>query len=118
MLEELYEHEGVDVKHYLMVDSHFTWWGMGRSYLCRMVDMVHMGYVDEVLFGYEVVERIPALAAEWLATADRFNDALRSAAGVRRRPASGPFVAQAVAGASKVTPNITVDGQPEEGVDD
>lgn len=68
-LEELDEHEGVDVKHYFMVDSHRTWWGMGKSYLCRMVDMIHMGYVDEVLFGYEVVERLPDLASEWVAAA-------------------------------------------------
>ncbi|MCP4308027.1 MAG: hypothetical protein GY788_24775 [bacterium] len=65
-LEELHEHEGIEVLHYLMVDSHYTWWECGRSYLCRMVDMVHMGYVDEVLFGREVAERLPALAADWV----------------------------------------------------
>ncbi len=30
-----------------------------------MVDMMHMGYVDEVLFGREVVERLPTLVSEW-----------------------------------------------------
>lgn len=65
-LEELREHEGIDVKHYLMLDSHFTWWKCGRSYLCRIIDMLHMGYVDEVLFGREVVERMPDLVGEWL----------------------------------------------------
>ncbi len=55
-IEELQENEGIAVRHYLMVDSHRTWWRSGRSYLCRMVDMLHMGYVDEILFGYEVVE--------------------------------------------------------------
>ena len=49
-LEELREHEGIDVRHYLMVDAYFTWWECGRSYLCRIVDMLRMGYVDEVLF--------------------------------------------------------------------
>lgn len=66
-LEELREHEGIDVKHFLMLDSHFTWWKCGRSYLCRIVDMLHMGYVDEVLFGREVVERMPELVDEWVA---------------------------------------------------
>lgn len=66
-LEELREHEGVDVKHYLMIDDHRTWWMDGRSYLCRIVDMLHMGYVDEVLFGAEVTERLPALARGWVA---------------------------------------------------
>ena len=65
-LQELKAVEGVDVHHYLMVDSHYTWWECGRSYLCRMVDMIHMGYVDEVLFGYEVVERLPGIVRGWV----------------------------------------------------
>ena len=65
-LEELKEHEQVDVKHYLMVDAFLTWWTMGKSYLCRMIDMLHMGYVDEVLFGYEVVEEMPRIVNEWV----------------------------------------------------
>ncbi len=66
-LEELREHENIDCKHFLMVDAYDTWWNMGRSYLCRMIDMLHMGYVDEVLFGREVVDRLPKIAAGWLA---------------------------------------------------
>jgi hypothetical protein len=66
-LEELREHEGIDVRHYLMVDAHYTWWDCGRSYLCRMVDMLHMGYVDEVLFGYEVIEEMPRIVSELVA---------------------------------------------------
>ena len=65
-LEELRETEGIDVQHYLMVDAYETWWQMGRSYLCRMVDMLHMNYVDEVLFGREVVNRIPIIAHKWM----------------------------------------------------
>jgi hypothetical protein len=65
-LEELREHEGIKVLHYLMVDSHYTWWVSGRSYLCRIIDMLQMGYVDEVLFGREVIERLPELVAEWV----------------------------------------------------
>ena len=68
-LEELWEHEDVDVKHYMRIDAHYTWWDCGRSYLCRIVDMLHMGYVDEVLFGYEVVERLPSIVKEWLSIA-------------------------------------------------
>lgn len=64
-LEELHEHENIKVAHYLMIDSHYTWWECGKSYLCRIVDMIHMGYVDEVLFGYEVIERLPTLVKEW-----------------------------------------------------
>jgi hypothetical protein len=65
-LEELLEHEKIQVRHYLMVDDEFTWWQCGRSYLCRIIDMLHMGYVDEVLFGYEVIEQLPGIAKQWV----------------------------------------------------
>jgi hypothetical protein len=65
-LEELREHEGIDVKHLLMLDAHYTWWDCGKSYLCRIFDMLHMGYVDEVLFGYEVLERLPEIVRSWV----------------------------------------------------
>jgi len=65
-LQELREHENVRVFHYLMLDAYYTWWNCGKSYLCRIVDMLHMGYTDEVLFGYEVVERLPGLVKEWV----------------------------------------------------
>jgi len=68
-LEELRMSEGIDVKHYLVLDDRYTWWDCGRSYLCRVIDMLHMGYVDEVLFGREVVDRLPTLVAEWVAVA-------------------------------------------------
>ncbi len=69
-LEELREQEKIEVKHYLMVDAHFTWWDCGRSYLCRIIDMLHMGYLDEALFGNEVAERLPEIVKEWVAIAN------------------------------------------------
>lgn len=64
-LEELRISSGINVLHYLIVDDHHTWWECGRPYLCRILDMVHMGYVDEVLFGSEVIERLPTIVKEW-----------------------------------------------------
>jgi hypothetical protein len=61
---------GCTTKHYLMVDSYYTWWGCGKSYLCRIVDMLHMGYVDEVLFGREVAEELPRIVQSWVAQAE------------------------------------------------
>ena len=52
-------------RHLLLVDAHFTWWVKGRSYLCRIIDMLHMGYVHEVLFGREVLDRLPLIVADW-----------------------------------------------------
>jgi hypothetical protein len=56
----------IAILHYLMVDAHFTWWVKGRSYLCRIIDMLHMGYVDEVLFGSEVMERMADIVQQWV----------------------------------------------------
>lgn len=87
-LEELHEHEKIDVQHLLMADSHFTWWECGRSYLCRIVDMLHMGYVDEVLFGREVVERLPVVVKGWVAELEKRNT-VASALGRAKIPGQG-----------------------------
>lgn len=65
-LEEL-RSVGPHVRHYLFVDGYKTWWKDGKSYLCRLVDSLHMGYVDEVLFGREVPDEIPRMTKEWAA---------------------------------------------------
>ncbi|MFZ5593954.1 MAG: DUF7687 domain-containing protein [Pseudomonadota bacterium] len=69
-LEELEAAVQRKVQHILFIDDYFTWWECGRSYLCRMIDMLHMGYVDEVVFGREVLTRLPELALEWKAAYD------------------------------------------------
>ncbi len=62
--ENLRVEEDFDVRHYLIIAAHDTWWNDGKSYLCRIIDMLHMGYVDEVLFGREVLTRLPTVAQE------------------------------------------------------
>jgi len=69
-LDEAGRNTNLRVRHYLIIDRKYTWWDCGRSYLCRLIDMLHMGYVDEVLFGYEAIERLPELVQEWCAAAD------------------------------------------------
>lgn len=64
-LEEARSSKQRNIQHLLIVDSHFTWWVCERSYLCRLIDMLNMGYVDEVLFGKEVVDRLPIIAQAW-----------------------------------------------------
>ena len=64
-LKELEEHEGIHIEHYLIVDDYFTWWECGKSYLCRLVDMMHMDIVDEVLLGREVLIRWPQIVGRW-----------------------------------------------------
>ncbi len=64
-LEELEKASGRKVYHLLFLDDHFTWWECGRSYLCRIIDILHMGFVDEVIFGREVLTRLPEVVQEW-----------------------------------------------------
>ena len=65
-LMELRKAEQIQIDHCLFVDSHFSWWGQGKSYLCRLIDLLHMDLVDEVLFGAEVMQRLPQLVAGWV----------------------------------------------------
>jgi len=62
---ELKAQVGRKVLHYLIVDDKFTWWDCGRSYLCRLVDALHTGLLDEVLFGREILTRWPEIVKSW-----------------------------------------------------
>ncbi len=64
-LLDLRDTESVHIRHYLIVDDRFTWWECGKSYLCRIVDALHMALVDEVIFGREVLGRWPEVVSEW-----------------------------------------------------
>lgn len=67
-LKELNDKDGIKIKHFLIVDDYFTWWKCGKSYLCRLIDLLHEGYLDEVIFGKEVIIRWPLIVKEWLIT--------------------------------------------------
>jgi hypothetical protein len=47
---------GIEVEHYLFLDDRFTWWDRGRSYLTRIIDMLHIGLLDAAFFGREVLD--------------------------------------------------------------
>lgn len=47
------------IKHILFIDGYKTWWEDGRSYLCRIIDTLNAGLVDEVIIGREVLQRWP-----------------------------------------------------------
>lgn len=59
--KELYERTGRKVYHVLFIDAYRTWWVQGKSYLCRLVDAMNSGIVDEVIVGREVITRWPEL---------------------------------------------------------
>ena len=64
-LSEVRQFTKRNIRHYLMVDDYFTWWTMGKSYLCRICDMLHMGLLTEALFGKEIIDRIPLIVQDW-----------------------------------------------------
>ncbi len=64
-LREVKDNLQIHVEHFLIIDDHFTWWTKGRSYLCRIIDMLHMGILTEALFGKEVINRLPLIVQGW-----------------------------------------------------
>lgn len=64
--KELFDRTGRKVHHILFVDAYRTWWEQGKSYLCRIVDSLNMGLVDEVIVGREVFDRWPTLLESML----------------------------------------------------
>ncbi len=77
-LKEIRETLDRPIHHYLIVDSKFTWWVQGRSYLCRIFDMMHMGLVTEAIFGREVVDRIPIITKQWIKDYEQYKTFLDS----------------------------------------
>jgi hypothetical protein len=73
-LNEIRSHLDRKINHYLMIDDYYTWWALGRSYLCRICDMLHMGLLTEALFGKEVVTRLPVLVKEWSTQLDKIKE--------------------------------------------
>lgn len=59
-----YLNKDKQLRHFYFVDDKFTWWDKGKSYLCRIIDMLNMGLVDSVIFGSEVFTEWPKLIRE------------------------------------------------------
>ena len=62
---EIVDATGQPIDLYLFVDAYGTWWSKGKAYLCRLVDAVNKGVVDEIVVGKECVEAIPRLVRSW-----------------------------------------------------
>lgn len=58
-IADISRRSGNSILHALIVDDYFTWWTKGKSYLCRLVDILNEGLVDEVIIGREVLTRWP-----------------------------------------------------------
>lgn len=56
---------GRDIELALFVDAYGAWMEQGKSYLCRMVDLLQRGAVDEIVVGREIVTSIPEMVTRW-----------------------------------------------------
>lgn len=52
---------GMPITHVFFLDAYKTWWVDGKSYLCRIIDILNSGLVDEVIVGKEVFTRWPQI---------------------------------------------------------
>lgn len=68
---EIYNRTGTKVYHVLFIDAYGTWWKKGKSYLCRIIDILNSGIVDEVIVGREIFTRWPELIKEIIQNQDR-----------------------------------------------
>lgn len=64
--ENYFERTGYKVHYVLFIDAYRTWWMQGKSYLCRIIDALNMGLMDEVIIGREVFARWPELLQSML----------------------------------------------------
>lgn len=63
---EIFDRTGRKIYHVLFIDAYRTWWIQGKSYLCRIVDALNSGIVDEVIVGREVFSRWPELLRHFI----------------------------------------------------
>lgn len=64
--KDLYDRTQHHVHHVFFVDGYTNWWEKGKSYLCRIVDILNAGFVDEVIVGREVVSRWPEVLSDYI----------------------------------------------------
>lgn len=62
--QSLEERTGREVELYLLTDGQ-TAWSSGISYICRIIDILNMGYIEAAIFGSEVTEEWPEIVEQW-----------------------------------------------------
>ena len=63
---EIYDRTGQKVYHVMFIDGHYTFWELGKSYLCKFIDILNMGLIDELIVGREVMTRWKEVLEEHL----------------------------------------------------
>lgn len=63
-LTKLEQQYGIKVYHYLIVDGGEEW-SRGKSYICRIIDILNMGLIDAAILGGEVTTQWPDVVNSW-----------------------------------------------------
>ncbi len=63
---EIYDRTGVQVHHVMFIDSHYTFWELGKSYLCKFIDTLNMGLIDDLIIGREVLTEWEKVLSEFV----------------------------------------------------
>ncbi len=66
--QDLKRGTGITIQHLVMMDAYKTLWVDGKPFLCRMIDILNIGHVDEILFGREVIRELPDIVDRWVET--------------------------------------------------
>ena len=64
-LNEIFSRTGQEVRHVMFIDGKYTFWNLGKSYLCRFIDTLNMGLIDDLIIGKEVFTEWPAILSQY-----------------------------------------------------
>ena len=62
---EIFSRTGQEVRHVMFIDGRYTFWDLGKSYLCRFIDTLNMGLIDDLIIGKEVFTEWPPILEQY-----------------------------------------------------
>ena len=63
--DEIFNNTARRIYTTLFLDAYSVWLKQGKSYLCRIVDLLHRGLIDDLVIGAEVLTAIPKMVKKW-----------------------------------------------------
>lgn len=63
--DEIFNNTARRIYTTLFLDAYSVWLKQGKSYLCRIVDLLHRGLIDDLVIGAEVLTAIPKMVTKW-----------------------------------------------------
>lgn len=63
--DEIFNNTARRIYTTLFLDAYSAWLKQGKSYLCRIVDLLYRGLIDDLVIGSEVLTAIPEMVKKW-----------------------------------------------------